>query len=286
MERRVTWVASYPKSGNTWIRLFLEAYITGRKPDLQSTSRYSIGDRNARWYQAASTTPLPEMSDGGILMLRTAAMLNMLNEYAGDLVVKTHCARVTAYGTAQIPYAITKQALYIVRDPRDVAVSLAHHNDCTLDEAIDTLVGDGATKEYGVPQYLGSWGKHVDSWMKAPAGEPDGANYTVAVVRYEDMLAGDVELWSHIDEILTGGPTDENRVADAIVLTGFRRLQAREREEGFVDQRGRGLFFRSGQAKAWRDTLNAEQVARIQERLDAQMLENGYTPTWSKCRPS
>lgn len=78
--------------------------------------------------------------------------------------------------------------------------------------------------------------------MKAPAGEPDGANYTVAVVRYEDMLAGDVELWSHIAEILTGGPTDENRVADAIVLTGFRRLQAREREEGFVDQRPRAVL--------------------------------------------
>lgn len=275
---KIIWIASYPKSGNTWIRLFLEAYITDREPDMLYTSRYSIGDRDKRWYQGASTKPLDDMPMGVVPMLRTAALLNLLNEYASSPVVKTHCARVVLSGVQQIPGHLTERALYVIRDPRDVAVSFAHHNDLSIDQAVEMLGDDTATHELSIPLYIGPWDKHVQSWTNELPEESAGAPFDVTVVRYEDLVGGESALpvWCAVIAALSGSQADVARVKNALENTAFRRLKQLESNSGFAESKHGKPFFRSGKVGDWRKVLSNDQAAAIEGRFREVMLQFGY----------
>jgi len=178
---------------------------------------------------------------------------------ASPMYVKTHCANLSVDGTALIPPALTESALYIVRDPRDVAVSYADHIGVDLDTAI-RYMGDSErvlTKAGSVTQPIASWSFNVKSWLRE-------LPYHRLAVRYEDLL-DDPEHWFR--EILRffGTLIDEGRFREALTLTSFDALKAAEDRVGYnpkSDEQQR--FFRSGRADGWRDVLSDDQVRQIE----------------------
>jgi hypothetical protein len=261
------WLASYPKSGNTWVRLAVHAYRTG-SADINRMGNISDTCRAA--WQAASLQPLEKITEGMALMVRPAAMLNLQKIIASipyeRPLIKTHAANVCVCDISQIPTPITYGAVHIVRDPRDVVVSWAHHFDVTYDQAIYSLNDPGnATSPDNMLQVITSWSNHTATWQQA---------HNAKTWRYEDMLADPRtafrQIIEHIDD-----EVDEDRLQTALEMTSLDALKAAESEKGFAEAKN-GAFFRSGKVGGYKDVLTGKQISRIERAHGDKMREFGY----------
>ena len=267
----ITWLASYPKSGNTWVRMFLSAYSTDsldiNRPAL------STGDNHPYCWQNAAMKPITELTDGEKLLLRPAALLHLLEmkfQGANPFLVKTHWFNMVLEGCQTIPQMLTKRAVYVLRDPRDVAISFSRHFSSTVDEAIEAMGQErhAILDEKKLPSVTGTWSAHVESWTKSKP-------YPVGVMKYEEMLDDPVRRFTGMLEFLEM-PLDEARIARAIAACSFDRLQAQESEKGFRERKGDAPFFHTGKAGGWQDKLSDKQVRRIERDHGEVMTAQGY----------
>jgi len=181
-------------------------------------------------------------------------------------LVKTHAANVCVLDISQIPPQLTHGAVHIVRDPRDVVVSWAHHFDCTYDHAIGLLNDEGnALAPNNMLSVVCSWSRHTETWQQA---------YNAMTVRYEDLLTKPYVEFAKIVRHV-GDAWDQERFDRALELTDFSNLQEREDAEGFAEAKN-GRFFRSGKTGGYADVLSAEQIQRIESAHGDQMRAMGY----------
>lgn len=197
------------------------------------------------------------------IFLRTAALFTFSR--AGGGFMKTHCANKVYKGVELIPSALTKGAIYIVRDPRDVALSFANH----LGQGVDATIWEMGTSQLfwkqNRPQYLGSWSENVESWLSD--------SFPILVVRYEDMLSG--EAFSKIAKQVCGG-VDQKRLKRAVKATQFSKIKKQEQKHGFNEKPEESTaFFRSG-GSTWRETLTKDQIRRIEDTHGDMMQKFGY----------
>lgn len=269
----ITWLASYPKSGNTWLRVFLANLRAGgdAAADINrlGTAQFSdreLLDRLVGWESA-------DLSPAEIEALRLPAQ-RALAAQPGEAWLKTHEALAdAATGRARFAPEATHATLYVVRNPLDVAVSLSHYWNADLATAIAFLNDPAATlpsgpHEWQAAQWLGDWSTHVASWSDAP-----GMNVTV--LRYEDMIAAPRETFTRAARGAGLTATDAE-IARAVAHSRFEALQAQEREKGFGERAGERAFFRAGRTGEGREQLSAAQVAAIVQRHGAMMRRFGY----------
>ncbi|MCK5016498.1 MAG: sulfotransferase domain-containing protein, partial [Candidatus Peribacteraceae bacterium] len=186
---KIQWLASYPKSGNTWVRLFLEAYLLGRVNinNLVTT----CGDSNIHYYQPNSCVPYDQLELYDYGAVRLAALHNMVRQNRKTFFcVKTHSIDANLVDIPLIPRGYSDKSVYIVRDPRDVAVSWAKHLGQSIDKTITGMITEGfgcpsVAEDKTLQTLYGSWGQNVRSWGLFPVA---------LVVRYEDLL-NDPEKW-------------------------------------------------------------------------------------------
>ena len=120
----IWWLASYPKSGNTWVRMFINCAITRFPVNLNASYQYAISDMLGHLYQAASAMSINDMGIREAIYLRPAALINHLAINTGrDACLKTHHANITVDDIPMCPAKLSKGALYLIRDPRDIVVS-------------------------------------------------------------------------------------------------------------------------------------------------------------------
>lgn len=271
--RRIWWLASYPKSGNTWVRMFVNAYVTGFPVDLNSAYQYASGDLQPRMYQLTAAVPIDRMIDPDPIYYRPAVLLNFLHTSASrDIVLKTHHAKVECDGIPLIPPRLSKGALYIVRDPRDVVSSFADHCGFSIDESIEAMGRNEQTltkNDSSLYHVLLSWSAHVDSWTVNNRDVP------TSVVRYEDMVSDTEATFKKILMAL-GLEYDEGRFHFAMEQAEFSRLKAKEEAKGFREAGKGGTFFREGKSGRWRDVLTGEQVKKIESAHRETMRRWGY----------
>ena len=272
----IIWIGSYPKSGSTWVRLFLMAYADPGAFDLNQRSADHTQDTNTDVYEQVAAAELQCLSDAEARLLRGAVLVRLSRlakaNSGGPAYLKTHSANVVVNGLAWIPPDFTDRSLCILRDPRDVVISLADHLGLGRDAAIDVL-GDTQRKLDrgfgGVHVPLMSWSMHVGSWLR-------DLPYDQMAVRYEDFTA-DPDRWFQAVLNFFGLPFDRARFNEALALTSFDRLRAEEDQHGYDAKSGKQeRFFRSGKAGGWRDVLSAEQAARLEADHGEMMRKCGY----------
>ena len=190
---------------------------------------------------------------------------------------KIHDILWTGRGTPIVPPERTRGAIYVVRDPRDVAVSFAAHSDRSHAWAVEAL-GSSETAMVGAPgvlapqvrQHLGTWSEHVSAWT---AGHD---LFPVLVVRYEDMAADPLGSLARL-AAFAGLEPPEERLAAAVEAASFEALRAKEEHEGFHERPGpERTFFRRGQTGGWREELAPELAARLERDHAEVMRRLGY----------
>lgn len=268
--RKIHWLASYPKSGNTWVRMFLAAYRYGIG-SINQAAALMRGDNNVFAYQAASPKPVQDLTTHEALALRQAAMLHMLYQSPDDpVILKTHNAAATLNGVELCWEPITAGAVYLIRDPRDVALSYSRHVGKDADGTIALMAEDYArtmTQNTEIAHFLSSWSLHVQSWQRRE---------NVLFVRYEDMLSDPVAAFSRIVEALAL-ELDTDRVKAAVEAVAFDKLREQEQREGFLEASNKAdSFFHNGRAGRWREELSRQQIMQIEADHGPTMAAFGY----------
>lgn len=276
----IIWLASYPKSGNTWTRAFLHnlMYIvrgeTGDELDINKMNEFSTWDLSSEKYATVLGKPAVEATRTEIAAARPKIQAQIADEVDGLSFVKTHNALVVDRGHSTINFSVTSGAIYIMRNPLDVAVSFSHHMSATIDETIDYMSDDGAetsVTDKSVYEVYGSWSHHVASWTAKP-------HRAIYLMRYEDMLADPEKTFGDLAHHILLKPT-KKQLQEAIDKSSFDKLRAQESKSSFSEKpKDAENFFREGRAEQWRERLSSDQVQRIISDHKEQMSRFGYFP--------
>src|SRR5271166_1200368 len=189
MAGAIWWLASYLKSGNTWLRAVVATLVSGRPADINAMAFLGANASDRFAVDNALGIDSAELSLDQQNNLRPRAYKKWATEAVRPLYCKAHDAyQLTPAGEPLFPAAATLGAVYVVRDPRAVAVSLAQHMGRPVDEAIAkmddpaTVFANSAARLSTQLQQLPlRWSDHVESWLGAP--------FPVHLLRYEDMHA-------------------------------------------------------------------------------------------------
>lgn len=302
MAARTIWLASYPKSGNTWMRMLVaNLSATDAAPANINNLPESGGIASGR--DVLDQTLLIE--SGLLTHDETDRLRPLLHASRAEIVdgdaefgeprsitarfVKVHDAyTVNAEGEPLLAGSRGADgAIVIVRDPRDVAPSLANHLNTGIDRAIEFMNDQSAAfcHQPGrfhaqLRQQLPGWSGHVASWL-------DQTDIPIHVLRYEDMHADTVGAL-RAALAFAQRPVTEDDLQRAVRHAEFHELERQERANGFREappKMGAGGFFRRGVAGAWRDELTQEQIARLESAHAPMMRRLGYLPA-ADCSPT
>ncbi len=275
----IIWLASYPKSGNTWMRAFLHNLLTNAKKPVEPNDldKFTLGNKAAGWYAPyAAGKPLSELTPAELAKFRPLVHRDFTLASQDSVFVKTHAyLGEDECGVPLITMQYTAGAIYIVRNPLDVCLSMTHHFGCSVDAAIEYLGfirnsmggGDGES----VPEPVSTWSMHVKSWT----GEP---NPRLLTVRYEDMLDKPFIAFGNVCRFLSLKPP-QDRLERAIKFSSFEMLRKLEEQKGFKERsESAERFFREGRKDQWREKLSEAQVRRIVDAHREQMQRFGYVP--------
>jgi hypothetical protein len=272
----IVWLASYPKSGNTWLRAFLANLVANRAAPLTLAElpNYALLEAEPALYGQVAGRASTTLGFDDICALRPQVHAMIAAASRGTVFVKTHSIAAAYAGVPQITPQVTAGAIAVVRNPLDVVVSMAHHFGISIDDAI-TYLGDPraatANSELFVAEFLGSWSQHVRSWA-------DQAGPRVLVLRYEELLETPEAGFGAVAR-LVGLGADSERVTRAIAHARFDALAALEKRDGFVEAAATDRrFFRSGRADEWREVLTRAQVQRVIVDHREQMQRFDYVP--------
>lgn len=277
-KKNMVWLASYPKSGNTWFRIFLsnlfsDSPLAVHINDLTETtisSNRSIIDSYLGMHSS-------ELTAEEIDKLRPQVFKRFSNEKGETAYVKTHEAwTLNSLGIPIFPKEITKGVLYIIRNPLDLAISYAFHNNESIDGTISILNNEFSKLceqklklNIQTQQLLSSWSNHVSSWI-------DDSKLPVHVIRYEDMLEHPLNAFKRAADFLHL-KYEESEIKKAINKSSFDTLKDMETSEGFKE---RGIhseaFFRKGKSNEWESGLSKNQIDEIVKHHGKIMKRFGY----------
>jgi aryl sulfotransferase len=267
----IVWLASYPKSGNTWVRVLLTNYLRdGDEPadinDLMGGPIASARTWFDEWVGVEASALEPHVID----RLRPEVYRCLAGDSQERMFMKVHDAwsRVDT-GQPMFPADVTAGVVYIIRNPLDMAASCANHWGMTVDAAVKRMnssepgeiLADGAPAPRGLPdqlrQRLGSWSDHVRSWV-------DMSELPLHLVRYEDLQADPEAVFGSILGFC-GFEVDRTRLTKAVAFSKFGELQRQEGLAGFRERSGVASdgFFRRGRVEGWRHELGTELVESL-----------------------
>jgi hypothetical protein len=274
MKRSIVWLASYPKSGNTWTRVFLANYLLNtQKPlHINEVRRVGSGDSMAAAYHAVAGRKLDLTRVALCLQYRHKVLRGIVKNNADINLVKTHNARVTAYEVELIPEMFTRASVYIMRNPLDMVLSYARHYGMTHEDAVERIThpeNANLPTEANVADFLGTWEAHVRSWVKY-------APWPQLVLRYEDLLDDPETHFAKVLDLI-GVPVDPERLRRAIGFSSFDVLSKQEEETGFIEKpKESEKFFGKGQKDQWKTDLDPALADIIRDKLGTTMKRYGY----------
>lgn len=269
----IYWIASYPKSGNTWMRAFIGAVINGGKAvDINQLEQVVSDDNFGPFYQSFLSKPIEHATLRDLARIRPFAHRAMAATAPGFVLLKTHNFLAVHLGTPTVTTDVTAGAIYILRNPLDVVVSYSAFRSRDFDATIEAMnrtcrvLPKPSKAAYHV---AGSWAENVRTWTHR-------RHDRLLVLRYEDMLEKPIDCFTSVVRHLRMDVSDAV-VAAAVEATKFEVLQAAEARDGFVERvKEADAFFRSGKSDIWRDALSEEQVGRILLSSEAEMRAFGY----------
>tara|TARA_Y100001970_G_scaffold140633_1_gene173165 strand:- start:518 stop:1411 length:894 start_codon:yes stop_codon:yes gene_type:complete len=290
--KKIFWISSYPKSGNTWIRLILcglffskdgrieNLNILENIPKLDTYDNFkfikniSIKDYNkifkSNQYDEGSTSTLAKY------WIESQKKISGLYQNIGFF--KTHNARLKFKEYDYTNEITTLGFIYVYRDPRDIAISYSKHLNKEIESTINfmksnNILGNQSTKNR-MPEFIYNWQDHYKSWknfIKVPS----------LFIKYENLIS-DIE--KEINNIIYYFDKNHNisienkneKIKNIIKTTKFKNLQKIEKQKGFLEKSKFSVFFRKGKFKQWQNELNLNQISLIEKSFKQKMIDLKY----------
>lgn len=278
------WLASYPKSGNTWVRSFLWCLLRGAdKIDLNELFTGGIAS-SREWVEDGLGIDISLLTHSEIDRLRPLAYQTLARDLDTEKVPvntfqrlrKVHDA-YTIHQTQEplFPTNATAGAIYLVRNPLDVVISWANHARVDLQTAVDqinnpehSLASTTNRQVNQLRQILSTWSNHSMGWLNASVPK--------IVLRYEDLQDDPVAAFTAIVAFL-GVSASEAQIVDALTASSFETLQLQEMEFGFREKpAGVKQFFRKALVGEWQSLLSKQQIESVVRVNCEAMARFGY----------
>jgi hypothetical protein len=265
--KNLIWLASYPKSGNTWMRILLESILLykGEGADINKLKLVQPGSVNRSEFNQFLGFDSSDLSLEESWNYKRLFFMQKWSQSKETIFLKTHDSNLKLIdGTELIPTTVTKMAIYIVRNPLDVVSSLANQYDVNLDVSIGKLnsIGFNALNNEeiycttSVYTKMDTWSNHVASWLF-------GASFPVHLIRYEDLHQAPFKTLSNLLEAI-GRSDCIQYINKAVENSDFRILASIEKEKGFSEASVLSKqFFRKGEVNSWKKELNKIQIDSV-----------------------
>lgn len=277
-QQRVVWLASYPRSGNNWARAFLFSLFnvfrnaSVASVDLRRLDEFSVPDTSMLLYKRFLQIP-PQIADRKtIAAIRPKVIEAAAQRARGAVLIKTHNARIVDHGTPFIDDGLTAGAIYVIRNPLDVAVSFAAVRGVSIDQVIADMADAKFSRgndPHSVYMVCGSWSGNVKSWV-------EHRSTATLTVRYEDMRDDPENTFAKIADHMRMRPSAE-QLSKAIALATQTKAVAQEPANaggwGAAQDQGWGVALPKGEGHA---ALSAAQVKRIVADHGKLMQRFGY----------
>ena len=277
--KKIIWISSYPKSGNTWTRYFLSNYFFNKQ---KINSDFNILNKIDKFppykilQQLLSEDEIKE-SAYNISKYWHDIQLEIIKEKDDFVFLKNHNALVSIEGRNLTEERFSLAFIYLVRDPRDIAVSYSNFDKTlSIDKAIERMTSENlychVTKKFPLDvEILGSWKFNYYSWKTGVAEVPR------IIIKYEDLINNTFETKLKIIKFLSkilNFKVDTNHIKYSIEQSDFKRLQEIENNQKFHESTN--TFFNSGKIGQWKNILSPKQISRIEYFCKDEMEELDY----------
>ena len=276
--KNIIWLASYPKSGNTWFRIFLTNLLQ------KHTSPANINEltggpiaSSRQLFDELTGIDSSDLTFDEIEKLRPLVYRLLSEKNSVKTFYKIHDAYTYIHNEQPIiPVNISYGAIYFIRNPLDVAISFAHHANKKVSEII-SLMNDPDYKFCNkndklhpqLMQRLLSWSGHIFSWTTQ-------SDFPVLVIRYEDLLSDPFSEFKRA-VLFSGLIFSDEEIKRAIKFSDFEEVSRQEEMNGFDERPSKSVkFFRCGRSGQWKQQLTAEEKKRIESGNREAMKRYGY----------
>ncbi len=284
----IIWLASYPKSGNTWLRFFIISLLMGKKTDLNLNHLRAIMNYPHSTHFNGLVSNLFDLDEISKNWITSQKKINSDKKLR---FFKTHNMLGKYNGYPFTDAQNTLGTIYIVRDPRNVITSVKNHYSLSnYDEAQKFVFKDDQilslsdrqkalylkSKIFPLTQFVGSWKTHYLSWKNMKK------NYIL--VRYEDLYENSKNEFTKVADFIGGllkVKFTQAQIENAINLSSFERLENMEKENGFTESTinndgNRNKFFFLGPKNDWRKILDKSISSDIEKKFEKEMKELKY----------
>ena len=275
----IIWLASYPKSGNTWVRLFLNSLIFTKDANV-NINDIKIEQFPSRKYFNGITNNIDDMEE---FMQYCNIAQSKLNLDSKIKFFKTHNAfwRTGIYSFTDDKN--TMGIIHIVRDPRNVITSIKnHYNYENYEKALKFMEDEkniigikGSTKEMDLPTLISSWKTHYNSWKNLTT-----LKSRYILIKYEDLLKDPVNEFNKICSFISKISKlkfSEKNILKAVENTNFEKLKKQEQSKGFKEApKNNNKFFYLGPSNVWQNLLDKNIKDRLESNFKQEMQDLSY----------
>ena len=273
----ITWIASYPKSGNTWVRSFLCSYFSNPNQNFDFKLLKNIPTFPGNYELNLLRKKYDNFDFNNVASNWDNFQQILIKKKIR--IVKTHNALINfnIYDFTNLKNTIG--VIHIVRDPRDVLVSYSHHQNTSHEDILQKMKSMNnfeKTNDFKDRTLLTSWNNHYNSWRSFPKNN--------LLIKYEDLSKDPLKYFTNIVKHLNqiyGSKIDNKRIEESIEQVKFENLQKVEARDTFYENpvenidRGKN-FFRKGKIGQWREDLSKETLTKIENEFSKEMREIGY----------
>jgi len=280
----IIWLASYPKSGNTWVRFFILSLLLGNKMEINLNHLKNIEQFPSKSQFVGLKLDLKNLRE---VAKNWITVQNKINLSKKVRFYKTHNTFCQIDKNSFTNHKNTLGAIYIVRDPRNVITSVKNHfNHNSYEEAKDFIFNEKKVvllsrptkiKDYSLPQIIGSWQTHYKTWKIM--------NKNFLLIKYENLIntpnSEFKKIANYLERLFKTKFTNE-QIERAINSSSFDKLQKMEEKKGFIEsvenkQTGeKNKFFFLGPKNDWRKILDKKIADEISSRFEPEMKELRY----------
>ncbi len=270
--KKIIWIASYPKSGNTYVRSFLSHYIFEKNSCLNFEILKKIPkfEQNKIFKKIIDKNLLEDDLSYIKYSLKVQESL-IENCNQDELIFKTHHFFGELNNHTFTNKENTLFFIYLIRDPREVIVSFANHNSMTIEEQLISFISEDKLRKKDM-EVIVNWGLHYRSW-KSFKSVPS------LFIKYEDLVLDPQKYFKKILVFMSKYidiKIDEEKLNKTLDITKFDNLQNLENKIGFKEAPKNARFFNSGRIDSWKKKLTKEQLTKIENFYYNDMKDLGY----------